>query len=82
MKLAECLQHPIGMFGLQVGKFHVDAGNNSLVHLVSHMGGIPAAKFNLQETLHIKGLKHTSAASWDMQCPDVGILECLHLTCA
>ena len=57
--------------------------NNSLMQLVSHLGGVPAAEFILQETFkggvarYIQGLKHTSAASWDIHCPDVGILESL-----
>ena len=70
------------MLGLQIGKFPGDAGNNSLTLLVSHPGGVPAAEFILQETFegvarHVMGLKHTSAVSWDIHCPDVGILECL-----
>ena len=83
LKLAKCLQHPIGMLGLQVGTFHVDAGNNILMQLISHQGGVPAAEFILQETFkegvarHIQGLKHTSEACWDTHCPDVGILESL-----
>ena len=48
--------------------------------MVSHLGGVPAAEFILQETFerrvarHIQGLKHIIAASWDIHYPDVGIL--------